>query len=166
MANSGEINFKRGLDISDGGISVLIFATQNIKCVLVSADSNNAISGLRERIDSEVTSLGMTLLDLCTSDTHKLAARNITNRGYFALGEQSTPDSIVNCIKELIRVAEGRLSQCDLQVARIQSEIPLIGAESLDDFATLTKNTIGITKRYTKVMIPVFLALLAITLFY
>jgi putative membrane protein len=166
VANSDEIGFKRGADISDGGISVAIFATEHIKCVLVSADSNNATSGLREKIDTEVTALGMSLLDLCTSDTHKLAARNITNRGYFALGEQSSPDAIVDCIKQLIRIAEGRLAQCDLQVARLQSDVPLIGAESLDDFATLTKNTISMTKRYAKIMIPAFLALLAISLFY
>jgi putative membrane protein len=166
VANSDETSFKRGADVSDGGISVTIFAAQHARCVLVSADSNNAVSGLREKIDAEVTALGMSLLDLCTSDTHKLAARNRTNRGYFALGEQTSPDAIVDCIKELIRIAERRLAQCDLQVARLQSDVPLIGAGSLDDFATLTKSTISMTKRYAKVMIPAVLALLAISLFY
>jgi putative membrane protein len=166
VANSEEIGFKRGYDISDGGISVTIFATQETKNVLVSADSNNATSGLRERVEAEVTALGMSLLDLCTSDTHKLAARNMTSRGYFALGEQDDSDTIVDCIKKLIGIAEGRLDQCYLQVARLRLDLPLIGAESLDDFATLTKNTISLSKRYTKAIIPAFLLLLAITLFY
>jgi putative membrane protein len=166
VANSNETDFKRGADISDGGISVTVFATQEAKSVLVSADSNNATSGLRERIEIEVTNMGMSFLDLCTSDTHKLAARNLTNRGYFALGEQSDPNTIIDCIKKLIRMAEDRLARCDLQIARFKSDVPLVGEEALDEFATLTKNSISMVKRYGKGMLPVFLLLLTITLFY
>lgn len=165
-ANSEETGFRHGSDISDGGISVTIFATQEAKNVLVSADSNNAISGLRERVAAELTSQGMKLLDLCTSDTHKLAARNLTNRGYYALGEQSDPNTIIACVKDLVGLADGRLTGCDLKIGRILSEVPLIGAESLDDFATLTKNAISMTKKYAKVLLLVLVLLLAITLFY
>ena len=42
----------------------------------------------------------------------------------------------------------------------------MIGTESLDDFATLTKNTISMSKRYTKIILPALLVLLTITLFY
>jgi hypothetical protein len=109
---------------------------------------------------------GNELLDLCTSDTHKLAARNLTNSGYFALGEQSDPNTIIDCIKKLIRMAEDRLARCDLQIARFKSDVPLVGEEALDEFATLTKNSISMVKRYGKGMLPVFLLLLTITLFY
>ena len=46
------------------------------------------------------------------------------------------------------------------------SEIPLIGQESLDDFASLTKESIDFARRYAKVMIPISLLLLVVTLFY
>ena len=164
-ANSDEIGFKRGSDISDGGISVTIFATKESKNVLVSADSNNVVSGLRERVEAEVRGLGMSLLDLCTSDTHKLAARNLTNRGYFALGEQTDQGAIIDCVKKLAEIAGQRLARSDFLITRYQSEVPLIGTASLDDFAALTKSTISLTKKYTQVMIPAFLLLLAITLF-
>jgi len=164
-ANSDEIGFKRGSDISDGGITVTIFATKESKNVLVSADSNNVVSGLREKVEAEVSRLGMSLLDLCTSDTHKLAARNLTNRGYFALGEQTDPSAIIDCVKKLAEIAGQRLARSEFLITRYKSEVPLIGAASLDDFAALTKSTISLTKKYTQVIVPMLLLLLAITLF-
>lgn len=166
VANSDEIGFEHGSDISDGGISVAIFAVQSAKYVLVSADANNAKAGLRERVEARVEQLGMELLDLCTSDTHKLAARNLTRRGYFALGEQTSPDVVVDCVARLVHIADGRLSDSDFIVNRLESSFPLIGEESLDDFAGLTGKTISITKRYAKVAGPIIALLLAITLFY
>ena len=59
-------------------------------------------SGLKEKLAAELSTLGMSLVDLCTSDTHKLAARNRTSRGYFALGEQTDFNDIVTCVKELV----------------------------------------------------------------
>ena len=166
VASSLEIGFEHGSDVSDGGISVVIFATEKTKCALISADSNNAKSGLRESVATLVNGFGVDLLDLCTSDTHKLAARNRTSRGYFALGEQTSPEAITRCIKTLVGIAEERLVQSELLVARFHSEFPVIGEESLDDFAGLTGRTITITKNYAKVAAPIVLLLLAITLFY
>jgi putative membrane protein len=166
VANSNDIEFKRDIDISDGGISVVVFATKAAKYVLVTADSNNAKSGLKEKVTSELTSLGFDLLELCTSDTHKLAARNLTSRGYFALGERTDPQIILECIKKLTKIADDRLDTYGLQVVEVRSNVPLIGSDSLDDFAGLTKTTISKAKRYSEVIIPATLLLLAITLFY
>ena len=165
-ANSGEIQFKHANDISDGGISLVIFATAEAKWALVSADSNNAKSGLKEKLATELGALGINLVELCTSDTHKLAARNRTSRGYFALGEQTDFKDIVKCVKELAVLAEHRLAVYDLQIARFESDVPLIGSESLDDFAALTKSTISISREYTKIILPALLILLTVTLFY
>ena len=165
-ANSSETQFRHASDISDGGISLVLFATAEAKWALVSADSNNAKSGLKEKLAAELSTLGISLVELCTSDTHKLAARNRTSRGYFALGEQTDFNDIVTCVKELVTLAERRLAVYDLQIARFESDIPLIGTESLDDFATLTKTTISMSKRYTKIILPALLVLLTITLFY
>jgi putative membrane protein len=165
-ANSEEIGFKHGTDISDGGISMVIFSTVKSKWALVTADSNNAKSGLREKVSVALNSRGTNLVELCTSDTHKLAARGLTSRGYFALGEQTEEESLMRCIMELAKLAESRLDTYDLQVATFQSDVPLIGTQSIDDFATLTKTAILLSKRYTKIILPAILILLTITLFY
>lgn len=165
-ANSAEVGFKSGGDVSDGGISVVVFADEKTKSVLVSADSNNAVSGLRETLAAEVKSAGMELIDLCTSDTHKLAARNLTKRGYFALGEYTKTETIVELVRKLLALADGRLEACHVVVSKLQSELPLIGSESLDDFAAITKEAISFSKRFVKLAAPVLAVLLAITLFY
>lgn len=165
-ANSQEVEFKHGADISDGGVSVVVFATPDAKWALVAADSNNAKSGLKERVETALHSRGVNLLELCTSDTHKLAARGLTNRGYRALGEDTDPESLIRCVEELVKLAESRLAAYNLEVTSFQSNVPLIGMQSLDDFASLTNSAISLSKRYTKMILPVILVLLTITLFY
>ena len=64
FASSTEMGLKLGSDVSDGGICVTVFATDDAKNVLVSADSNNAASGLRERIAEELGKPGAGLIEL------------------------------------------------------------------------------------------------------
>jgi putative membrane protein len=166
FASSVGMNLKLGRDVSEGGICVTVFATNDAKTALVSADSNNAVSGLRERIAQELAKKGSDLIELCTSDTHNFAARGLTERGYFALGEASGSDAIVDAVKKLYDEAESRIAPSTLAAARFEAETKLIGAESLDDFAGLTKQSTTLAKAYLKVAAPVVLLLIAITLFY
>lgn len=166
FAHSEEIEFKHGLDISEGGIGVAIFSSAGSKNLLVTADSNNAVSGLHERIAYAIRNMGFGFIELCTSDTHNFAARNLTDRGYFALGEGTKPEDIISAIEKLARIADGRIAPCTTSASGFVSDIPLIGHESLDDFAGLTRNTASFAKAYVKAMIPISLLLLAITLFY
>lgn len=166
FADSSEIDFKHGLDISEGGIGVAIFAIGESRNVLVTADSNNAVSGMRQKIDDAIHKMGFDMIELCTSDTHNFAARNLTQRGYFALGEGTSPEVIVASIEKLVRIAEKRTAPCSVKSSGFESRVPLIGHESLDDFAALTKNTISFAKSYVTLVIPVFLLLLGVTLFY
>jgi putative membrane protein len=166
FASSTEMGLKLGSDVSEGGICVTVFATDDTKSVLVSADSNNAASGLRERMAEELEKTGAGLIELCTSDTHNFAARNRTSRGYFALGEGSGKDAVVEAVTKLAAAAESNIAPCALTVGRFEMETPLIGTESLDDFAKLTKDAIALAKSYTRMLVPAILLLTAITLFY
>lgn len=166
FAHSSELDFKHGSDISEGGIGVAIFSSDNSKNVLVTVDSNNAVSGLRQKIADSIERMGFGFVELCTSDTHNFAARNLTRRGYFALGEQTKPEYIVNAIEELVRIAGSRVSSCLLDASAFEAAVPLIGHESLDDFAVLTKKATSLAKRYAMIAIPIAVLLLAVTLFY
>jgi len=166
FASSAEMNLKLGPDVSEGGLCVTIFVTDDKKSVLVSGDSNNAVSGLRERIAQELAKKGSDLIELCTSDTHNFAARSLTRRGYFALGEASGTDVIVDAVNRLYDVASDRIDQCAVTTARFEGETKLIGTESLDDFAKLTRRSTALSKSYVKAAAPIVLLLMAITLFY
>jgi hypothetical protein len=67
---------------------------------------------------------------------------------------------------KLTATAESKCAPCALTVARFETETPLIGTESLDDFARLTKDAITLSKGYARILVPAILLLTAITLFY
>ncbi len=165
-AHSSEISFNHGSDISDAGIGVLFLETDATKGALVAVDSNNVKVGLREKLDEQLRRHGMELIELCTSDTHNLAARNLISRGYFALGESTPVEQIIMAIMELAHMAQKRIARCKYATADFSINLPLIGVESLNDFALLTNQAIGFTKSYFKKTVPLIFILLGITLFY
>jgi putative membrane protein len=166
FAHSDEIDFRHGLDVSEGGIGVILFSAGDSRSVLITSDSNNAVPGLRQKVADAVEKMGFKFIELCTSDTHAFAARNLTHRGYFALGEDTKADEIVSAIDKLARKAEGRVASCTIRAASFKTEIPLIGHESLDDFAALTSRAVSLAKSYAEIVVPVVLLLVVITLFY
>ena len=52
VAHSSELQFEHGSDISDGGITALVFKKNNQKSIhaLIASDSNNAVIGLRKAV--------------------------------------------------------------------------------------------------------------------
>jgi putative membrane protein len=158
-AHSSEIQFDHGSDISDGGLGVLVFKKRESTHALVTADSNNAVSGLREMVVDALKSEGVDLIELCTSDTHKSAARNLTDRGYRALGEDSDKDALVAAVVELGKMAQRRLSKGSLTVISSHLTLPLIGDRALNDFANLTKRTLSFSKSYAYVAVASTIAI-------
>lgn len=165
VAHSSELKFEPGSDISDGGVTVLVFRKRDSKYALITSDSNNAIVGLRQKVLDELQKDGVELIELCTSDTHKSAARYMTNRGYHALGEDTAPDTLVATIKKLEKLAGDRLSKGSVTAITSQLTLPLIGDKSLNDFATLTKETLGFTKAYASAALASALVICSLALF-
>ena len=164
-AHSSELQFEHGSDVSDGGLAVLVFRKQKSTYALITSDSNNAIVGLRQRVIDELKKENVDLIELCTSDTHKSAARYLTNRGYRALGEDSNRDTLVATIKKLEKLAEGRLSPGNVITITSQLTLPLIGDKSLNDFAALTKETLSFTKTYAGAALASALVICSLALF-
>ena len=54
VAHSSELQFEHGSDISDGGMTVLVFRKQASTYALVTSDSNNAVMGLRQSVIDEL----------------------------------------------------------------------------------------------------------------
>ena len=165
MAHSSELQFEYGSDISDGGITALVFRKQKSIHALITSDSNNAILGLRQIIIDELKKDNVDLIELCTSDTHNSAARYLTSRGYHALGEDSNRDTLVATIKRLEKLAEGRLSRGEVTTITSQLTLPLIGDKSIADFATLTKETLSFTKAYASAALASGLVICSVALF-
>lgn len=165
MAHSSELQFEHGSDVSDGGITALVFRKQKSTHALISSDSNNAVMGLRQMVLDELKKENVNLIDLCTSDTHSSAARQLTNRGYHALGEDTDRAAVVGVILKLEKLAEDRLSPGKVTTFTSQQTLPLIGDKSLNDFAALTKETLSFTKAYATGALASALLICSIALF-
>jgi putative membrane protein len=165
VANSSELLFEHGSDISDGGITTLVFRKQTSTHVLITSDSNNAVVGLRQTVMDGLKTENVNLIELCTSDTHNSAARSLSSRGYPALGEDTSPETLVSTVKKLEKLAEGKLSQGDATVISSELTLPLIGDKSLNDFAALTKETLAFAKAYASGALAATLAICILTLF-
>ena len=168
VAHSSEIQFEHGTDISDGGICVLVFRNQasSSAYALVTSDSNNAALGLRQAVMDGLKNENVELIELCTSDTHNSAARHLTDRGYRALGEDTSRDAIVAAIKKLEKIADDRSSGGTATPITSELTLPLIGEKSLHDFAVLTKETLDFTKVYAQAALVSALILCALALLY
>jgi len=164
FAHSSEIEFRHGRDISEAGLGVLVFQIGNAKWALAFADSNNAISGSKEEVRRKLENVGLKLIELCTSDSHNLAARDFAiERGYFALGE-ATPISVVaDTITKLGQIAMDRLSSCNYGIDEMVSSATIIGTKAIEDFSLLARRSSRFAKRYLSVAIPLFLGLLLLT---
>jgi len=165
LAHSSELQFEYGSDISDGGITALVFRTQGSTHALITSDSNNAVVGLRQMVIEDLKKENVDLIELCTSDTHNSAARYLTSRGYHALGEDTNRDTLVTTIRKLEKLAEGRLSPCEVSTITSQLTLPLIGDKSIDDFAVLTKETLSFTKAYASAALASALVICSLALF-
>lgn len=165
MAHSSELHFEHGSDISDGGVAALVMRKGGSTYALITSDSNNAVVGLRQTVMEELKKEGVELIELCTSDTHNSAARYLTSRGYRALGEDTGKDSIVSTVKKLEKLAEGRLSRGTVTTITSQVTLPLIGDKSLNDFAALTKETLGFARTYAVAAIASILVICSLALF-
>lgn len=165
MAHSSELQFEHGSDISDGGITAMVFRTQKSVQALITSDSNNAVVGLRQMVIDELKKENVDLIELCTSDTHNSAARSLTSRGYHALGEDSDRAALVATIKQLEKLAEGRLARGEVTTITSQLTLPLIGDKSIDDFATLTKEALSFAKAYASAALASALVICSLALF-
>ena len=165
-AHSSELQFEHGSDISDGGITALVFRKQASTYALITSDSNNVVVGLRQMVIDELKKENVELIELCTSDTHNSAARYLTSRGYRALGEDTDRAQLVATITKLEKLAEGRLARGKVAAITTQLTLPLIGDQSLNDFAALTKETLSFTKAYAAGALTSALIICLVTLFF
>jgi putative membrane protein len=165
VAHSSELQLEHGSDISDGGITALLFRKQKSIHALITSDSNNVIVGLRQMVIDELKKDNVDLVELCTSDTHNLAARQLTSRGYHALGEDSDRDTLVTTIRRLEKLAKDRLSHGEVTTITSQLTLPLIGDKSIDDFAAMTKEALRFTKTYWSAALASVLVICSVTLF-
>ena len=166
-SHSGELPFEGGSDITENGMGLLMIETRGTKSALVLADANNAVPNLRDEVKGALGSAGYQLIELCTSDSHNLAARGLTvQRGYEALGEATPSGAIADAVAKMAKLAEGRLSPAEYGSARQSHRVRVFGSKALEEFAAITQASSNFAYSYLKLALVAVaaLALVAILL--
>ncbi len=165
FAHSSELDFTHGPDISDAGLGVLVFDVAKTKWALVLVDSNNAKAELKAEVKKKLEMGGFALVEVCTSDSHNLAARGLMiERGYFALGEATPISDVSSLIAKLAEIAERRLSYHDYGIDEFISNVHILGAKALEDFASLARRASAFSKRFVVMATALTLVLLILAI--
>jgi len=136
-----------GADIGAGGVGCLVLEVNGVTYAIVSADSNNAMVGLRHEIAAALTKKSIHLLEFCTSDSHFNAARIRNRRGYLVLGETTAPTKVANDISELAEQAKTNMSKASIGFYEWVSNVRLPKSDLLSQMQVTLTDALNATKR-------------------
>lgn len=161
-ANFGETSVRERFrdDLGASGLAVLALNIDGEWNLLCWADSNNMKNGLREQVLKELCHQDdhqqRHIAEVCTSDTHSTSGKR-TRNGYFALGELSNEDSIIEAFGVLAHRAIESARPSTLEVYAAQSRLKVMGSKQLADYSSALDRSMRLTK--------IFLVGLAVTFF-
>ncbi len=149
---SEEFTVKQGM--GPGGITVLVSKVGEQKAAYVIIDGNNMVSGLREEILSAISSIGIDVGEVFTTDTHVVTAVILNKRGYHPIGEALDRKKLVECVKKATLNAISSMEQVKSGCCQVTiSNVKVIGEELLGKLCTLVEVA---TKKAKRIAIPIF----------
>lgn len=147
-------------DIGPAGMSVIVIKVNDKSFAIGWADSNNMARGLRENVIEHLSANNISMLEVCTSDTHYTSgkARNLT--GYFTFGNLSSHDAVSKWYLEMARRAGERTENASYEVTQTSSEVKVMGAEQFSDYSNALDHALNITKVFIGIAVTVYIAML------
>ncbi len=151
-----------------GGISVIVTEVSNQKAAYVTIDGNNMISGLREKILSELKTLGIVDGEVLTTDTHSVCGIVRSRRGYNLVGEVIDHSKLINYIRKAANNALSSLEPAEVSWrTEIIPNIRVIGEQQISEITILADKTTQRARRLAVILFPIaalFLILLLLFL--
>lgn len=163
-ANIGDISLAGRFqdDLGESGLAVLALCIDSKWNVLGWADSNNMKNGLREELVEKLSSQDHHIVEICTSDTHSTSGKR-TRNGYFALGELSEEDSIIEAFQALTLKAIESAEPSALEVYTAQSRVKVMGSKQLDDYSSALDRSMKLTKIFLSALAVTFVSMILVT---
>ena len=149
-------------DLGESGLAVLALCIENRWNLLCWADSNNMKNGLREELLQKLKSRDRHIVEICTSDTHSTSAK-LTKNGYFALGELSKEQSIIEAFQALSLRAMEVAESSSLELYSSISSIKVMGSKQLDDYSSALDRSMRLTKVFLCVLAVTFVSMILVT---
>ncbi len=151
-----------------GGISVIVTEVDNQKAAYVTIDGNNMVSGLREKILSELKTLGITDGEVLTTDTHSVCGMVRSRRGYNLVGEAVDHSKLISYIREAAKSALESLEPAEVSWrTEIIPAVRVIGEQQISEIMIVADKTTQRARRLAVSLFPtaaLFLALLLLFL--
>lgn len=149
-------------DLGMGGLGVLCLKINSKTYFLGWADSNNMENGMRERIVEAFASAGLTLLDVCTSDTHFSRTKVRTKNGYYQFGVVTDPGQVASWYLEIAKKAEASARRASFEVLVNRAKLQIMGEKIFEDYSAALYRALGFTKVMAALGMGVFLASLLV----
>ena len=147
-----EFSLKDGM--GPGGITVMVAKVGEQKTAYVVIDSNNMVTGLREKILSALLSLGINEGEVFTTDTHSVSAVVLNERGYHPVGEVIDHESLIGYVKEATLSAISDLERVRATCRSITvPDVKVIGEKLLETLCLLIDKSL---QRAKKIAFPIF----------
>jgi len=154
-----EFTVKEGM--GPGGMSVIVTKVGDQKAAYVTIDGNNMISGLREKILSELREIGIVDSEVLTTDTHAVCGVVRTARGYHPVGEVMDQSKLISYIRQAAVNALDNLEPAEASWRiEIIPNVNVIGEKRIEDLCLLADRTAKQAKRLAMYLFSAASALL------
>ncbi|MEM2118447.1 MAG: DUF2070 family protein [Candidatus Bathyarchaeia archaeon] len=139
-----------------GGITALVVKVGVQKTAYVVIDGNNMVTGLREKILSALSSIGINEGEIFTTDTHLVNAIVLVERGYHPIGEVIDHEKLIEYIKEAIVAATSNLERVKVACRKVEiHNVKVIGEKALETLCLLIDKA---KRRAKRIVAPVFVS--------
>ena len=145
-------------DLGQAGLGVLTIFTQERTFAIGWADSNNMDNALRDKIVTTASGKNITLLEVCSSDTHSTSGKR-TSEGYFALGGSSNQATIADLYARMCNLAMENAIPCNFEVSTASSNVKVMGEKQFQEYSDALDRTMNITKVFVVATVVVFIAM-------
>jgi putative membrane protein len=137
-----------------GGISVIVVKVDDQKAAYVTIDGNNMVSGLRDKILSELKELEIDDGEVLTTDTHSVCGMIRSERGYNLVGEAIDHLKLISYIKEATKHALDNMEPVEASWrTEVIPKVKVIGEQQITELTVLADKT---TKRAKRLAVSLF----------
>ncbi len=149
-------------DIGPAGMSTMVIKVNEKFFVIGWVDSNNMNKKLREHIVGYLSSNGISMLEICTSDTHFSAGRARNNVGYFTFGSFSNFDVVSKWYLEMAKKSIKKMNNANYELSHTISSVKVMGSSQFSDYSNALDRSLRVTKIFFGIISVVYIALLVI----
>lgn len=116
-------------EIGPGGVSTLVLNIGGMSHAIIIVDGNNMVKGLRDYLVNSLKSqLGLSALEIVTTDTHLLTGLKQARKGYFPVGFKTGRELLLEACRDSLNNAMRCLSPCKAEAYVGEAEVKVTGS--------------------------------------